>query len=602
MIPIGGDRQAVPLMPQLLPPKLASGGQVQALILGSNRRGVYVQIGQKTFQLNIASSLPKAKTLTLQGSGSSVANPASGLQVKIIAADDRPISRPVFADLAAIQKPTTPGASTIVQTSRLDVPAQPLNTSGQAVGATVILHLQTLSIEPTGGEAAANPSVPANSATLKAPDQALQLPTIAQQLPKSSPGSLHAPSPEASLRRDEASARGVIGDESVKTPPLSEEATKVSGGRPNLPMPQQIVSTSLSNSSASSISEPQLGDATSLQRRAAAELGQPTRVNLSSSKDFGSSVVSTSQNTRAPDIVNTMRPAPPIEPEVAISRELAGKAVVVDRTGAGKVILETEGQLFRIEKPLELPLGMTLQATLATGAPAFPSAGLPAASQDPLAPLTKLVELLNDIDRLGHQAHEPDQPSPARQLPQPDKHLASRFLNLLTNQSGDQRPDGQGQPREQVAMTVTQREQIQALAREVGSAASEPLADGWKSQALPLGSDQSQAVSLFYRDQHFDPEEESSDEDAEHSKTQRAVFDVTFSRLGRCQIDTLCQERRFDLLIRSERSLPPDDQQHIASLFASASEIAGLHGDIAFKVGSFFEPPRSPITLQDLRT
>jgi len=145
MIPIGGDRQAVLLKPQLLPPKLASGGQVQALVLGSNRRGLSVQIGQETFQLNVASSLANAKTLTLQGAGSSGASQDSGVQVKIVAADDRPLPRAVLAELATVQKPSPPAVSTIVQTTNwLDVPAQPLNADRQAVGATVTLRLQAL--------------------------------------------------------------------------------------------------------------------------------------------------------------------------------------------------------------------------------------------------------------------------------------------------------------------------------------------------------------------------------------------------------------------------------------------------------------------------
>ena len=606
MIPIGGERQAVLLTPQLLPPKLASGGQVQAVLLGSNRRGVSVQIGLETFQLNVASSLPNAKTLTLQGVGSSGASQDSGVQVKIVAADDRPLPRAVLAELAPVQKPSLPAVSTIVQANQFDVLAQPLNADRQAVGATVTLRLQAVPNESFAGESAVKPSMLNSGSVLNAPDQPLQMTTKVQQPAKAPPSPLQSSEPEASLHREETNAKRVVGDEGAKSHSVPERLAKVALGRPDIPLALSTASQPLASSSASPASETQLEDALALQRRTTGEPGPPTKVEPSLVKALTAPTASTNQDITiqgpAPDSKSMMRPAPLIEPQITASRDTLVSAVVVDRTSVGKVILEADGRLFRVEKPLDLPLGMTLQATLAAGVSALSFSVPPVGNQDQATPLTKLIGLLNDIDRAGQQGPEPDQPAPARQLPLPDKNLTSRFLNLLTNQDSDLRLDGLSLPSERASMTAMQKEQILSLVREVGSAASEPLADGWKSQTLPLGSDQSQAVSLFYRNQDLDPDEDTSDDDVEHSKTQRAVFDVTFSRLGRCQIDTLCQERRFDLLIRSERPLPQDDRQQIADLFASASEIAGLHGDIAFKVSSFFEPPRSPAVVQDLRT
>lgn len=605
MIPVGGDRPAALLTPQLLPSKLASGGQVQAFVLDSNRRGVSVQIGQETFQLNITSSLANAKTLTLQGAGSSATSQDTGVQVRIVATDDRPLSQAVLADLAPVQKPTPPAVSTIVQTNRLDVPAQPLNAKGQAVGATVTLRLQNLPIEAATGEPPAKPSVPASSHALQGPDQSPLMTTMAKQSTKSLPSPPHSSIPEGFLHQGEAGAKRVVGDEAAKLHLTPERPATVIGGRTNIPVAPPNASVPFTGSSASPISEPQLGDTVARPLRTTGEPGPLMKVEASTVKALTSPIASTNQDVTVrgsvPDNKSTMRSAPTMEPQIVANRDSLGIATVVDRTSIGKVVLEAEGQLFRVEKPLDLPLGMTLQATLAAGASALQSPLLPGVRQDPAPPLARLIELLNDIDRAGQQAAEPDQAPPARQLPLPDKNLASRLLNLLTNQDSDLRPDGQGQPSERVAMAA-HKEQIQSLVREAGSLASEPLAEGWKSQTLPLGSDQGQAVSLFYRDQDFDPDEDTASEDVEHGKTQRAVFDVTFTRLGRCQIDTLCQEHRFDLLIRSERPLPLDDRQQIIDLFASASEIAGLHGDIAFKVGSFFEPVRSSRAVQDLKT
>lgn len=275
--------------------------------------------------------------------------------------------------------------------------------------------------------------------------------------------------------------------------------------------------------------------------------------------------------------------------------------VVVGHSQGGKPILQAEGQLLRIEQTVDLPLGTALQAMLASGASAMARPLDPGAEQDPAAPLTKLIALLDAIDRAGRQPAEPDGPGLARRLPLPDKHLASRFLWLMAD-VGDHQAEGPlPASAEQRGTTAAQREQIQALVRDLGSAASEPLAEGWKSLTLPLGLDQAQAVTFYVRDPVLAADHEAAGEDSEQTEARRAVFDVAFSRLGRCQIDTLCQGRRFDLLMRSESALPEDDREAITSLFTSACEMSGMHGDIAFRIGSFFEAARAPMAAQDLK-
>lgn len=290
------------------------------------------------------------------------------------------------------------------------------------------------------------------------------------------------------------------------------------------------------------------------------------------------------------------------EPHVAPDRSQAVKATVVERTSAGKVVLEAAGQRMRIEQPIDLPLGTTLAATFTAMRPTSTAPLNPAPFDGSATPLTELIELLDDIDRAGRQPTDPDRPAPTRQLPMPDKHLAARFLGLL---AADGRPPPKGAeplPFEPRGAAAAHGDRIQTLVRDLGSMASETLAEGWKSLTLPIGTDQTQAVCFYYRDHDLDPDGEGGEELTDGREAQRAVFDVSFSRLGRCQIDALCQERRFDLLIRSERPLMQQDRQDIAGLLASACEIAGVSGEIGFRVGSFFEPERSSAGGKDLRT
>ncbi|MGI9416671.1 MAG: hypothetical protein ACR2RA_02410 [Geminicoccaceae bacterium] len=275
---------------------------------------------------------------------------------------------------------------------------------------------------------------------------------------------------------------------------------------------------------------------------------------------------------------------------------------MVDRTETGKVVLNVAGQRYRIEQPIDLPTGTPLQVIPASTMLA-PGGGNQGDFQNAGLQLARLVEILDDIDRAGRQAAEANQPNRVRQLPLPDRNLASKFLGLLSAGHGASSPAGRTHSSSgQAGLAMARRDQIETLVRELGAMASEPLEESWKSVTLPLGLDTAQAVSFFFRERDFDAEGGAAEGEADHSETQRAVFDISFSRLGRCQIDALCQEGRFDLLIRSEHLLSEGDRQEIATLFASACEIAGVTGEIGFKVGGFFEPARSSAAGKDLRT
>ena len=57
---------------------------------------------------------------------------------------------------------------------------------------------------------------------------------------------------------------------------------------------------------------------------------------------------------------------------------------------------------------------------------------------------------------------------------------------------------------------------------------------------------------------------------------RRAVFQLEFGELGRCQIDVLCQARRFDLVVRTEQLLPPRVRREFRELYLAARDVAGL--------------------------
>lgn len=559
MTSIGNSQQSLLAVTSSPAQTLSADQRLDAKVLGPTRHGVSVLVGRETLQLDVPSRLSDAGTLTLQGTGSSS---ASGQGVLVVARDGRSLSPPISATLASRRQASQLAASTIVQTGRIDVIAQPISPEGKASGAGIALQLRA--------------QLPESS--LKGPVAAPISSSAATASPSAGPTSISTSNGQAS--GGTAAAFTTSGKGRSESPTgtatsaiSSQGQTTLAAGRPadllaQLRAPPQTGTVSISPTGVG-------GE------------HMPSKANPASVLANYRSVAAT-QSTP-----NAQLPTSGIA-NAATDRDMPTTVTVVGRTNTGQAVIRAADQLLRIEQPLDLPLGTTLQAALIPGS-LTALAGDVGRFADPATPLAKLIELLDDIDRAGRQTAEPDLP---KQLPQPDKNLASRFLALMAGEGGaasqtEAPSSGQGG-----AGAV--RDQIQSLVRDLGGMASETLAEGWKSLTLPLGSDQAQAVCFFFKDHELDPDEGTSDDEPERLETQRAVFDVSFSQLGRCQVDALCQGQRFDLLVRSERPLSQEDREVISALFQSASEIAGMKGDVGFHLGNFFEPPRSSTVSKNL--
>ncbi|MGI9499772.1 MAG: hypothetical protein ACR2P3_07025 [Geminicoccaceae bacterium] len=589
---IGGYRHAVPPTVQQPLPTLAAGQKVQASVLGSTRHGVSVLIGQKTFQLDVPSRLANFGTLTLQGTALSS---SSGQKVQIVGLDERPLPQPIAANLTYRPETSSPSASTIVLKSRIEVGAQPISPEGKTVGPSVTLQLHAYPVEGSS-KAAGSVSTPVGGGTQATIPVVLpRPPTAAGQQAFGGPSTTRQSGVHAINDR-------LSGGEVIKPVRSGEGQTQKSGPMPAVaPTSARPPDIELDAIPRAISDVQQQGDLSARPQGMATSKpsidGEPMPIRAANASVSPIYRIGSGIGSAGPSNVSS-QPSPTVEPSSTLDRDNLIVVTVIGRTSTGKVVLKAADQLLRIEQPVDLPLGTMLQATLAVGASTLATAIDPGAFSDSKAPLAKLIELLDNIDRAGRRADELVQ---ARQLPAPDKYLASRFLSLLASEGRQPAQGRLSSSSEQSGVTIAQRDQIKSLLHDLGGMASESLAEGWKSLTLPLGSDQAQAVCFYFREYSFDPDDEASDGDAERKETQRAVFDVSFSQLGRCQIDALCQERRFDLLIRSEERLLHEDQEAIAALFLSACEIAGLNGEIGFKVEDFFEPPRSSIVAKDLQ-
>lgn len=604
MTAIGQDQPLVQSVKQTPDLQLKAGQRVNAIVLGMTRQGISVSIGQEVFQLAASSRFAEARTLILEGVGSPA---AAERQVRIVAQNDRPLLSIVVASLAVRPSSEPRAAGAVVQTGQLEVAVEPIDGAGRAIGPSASVRLQVVRSEveapstPGGlplirsrtiGETSGMPhgirgdsghgtalpgQVPSQPtpevARRGGPTGAPSVPTTTQEQPKLDKGvvaklpltpTASKQSPTVATKQSPTVATGLgVGE------PETKGALPQQNQSPKAPAHSHPVDATTSNSSTIPV-------AASHRAKLAERVAETSNIALPTS--------SASDRSTGED---------PNQPKTAF---------VIGRTPAGKVVLEADGRLLKIEETVDLPLGTTLQMTPSNSVLAEASWPSPSATETRATLLSRLVELLDDIDRAGRYEASSERQVSERLSPAPNRHLASRLLTLLHAETGMLLEASSRSNGRLSAASEAQRAQIQTMLRELGGTGSEPLADGWKSLSLPMGLDFAEQVTVFFRSQLLDPDDEGSDGKAEHAEIQRAVFDVSFSRLGRYQIDVLCQKGRFDLLIRSESSVSLHDQQEISALFRSACEIAGVGGDIDFKVGDFFEPARLSLDSKDVVT
>ena len=261
------------------------------------------------------------------------------------------------------------------------------------------------------------------------------------------------------------------------------------------------------------------------------------------------------------------------------------EAVVLPRDALGRTLLRAAGLTMWVDTPLDLPAGARLQLSL-PAAPARFGLALPEAG--PLEAVRTLAAWLRGQAGVAEPAH-----AGALRLPEPDATLASRLLRLvqlIVPRAGGadvRRPAepalAEGQPG---AARVT------AALAELGRVAGEPQHGGWRVLLLPLAFEGAPLLRLYLREDPADGNDGGTDHEADGSRAaRRAVFEVEFGALGRCQIDVLCQARRFDLLVRTEQPLPPDLRSDIRELYLAARDAAGLVGAARFRAGQLLALP-----------
>ena len=250
-------------------------------------------------------------------------------------------------------------------------------------------------------------------------------------------------------------------------------------------------------------------------------------------------------------------------------------------SSSGRLLLRAAGLTLRLEAPLDLPFGARLELLLPhdlKSPPPGPAA--PPAGDDPLR---RVIEALLRRHAAAEGEHG------ALRLPAADHALAARLLRWV-QALGASAPSAAAAPAEGSDPAGADGPLRGALG-ELGRLAREPQAGGWRVLLMPLGAEDPGPLKLYLRDLPLDPERAPRPGRDRRSATARAIFEVELSRLGRCQLDVLCQAVRFELVVRSERPLPAALEDDIRVLVQAASEVAGWAGKVEFRAAALLPLP-----------
>jgi hypothetical protein len=282
-----------------------------------------------------------------------------------------------------------------------------------------------------------------------------------------------------------------------------------------------------------------------------------------------------------------MSPAATAAPATLGAHAAQGHAlevIVLPRDALGRTLLRAAGVTLQLDTPVDLPAGARLQLTVPAGTTGAGAASLQAG---PLEAVRTLAAALREPAGMT----EPTYAGTLR-LPEPDATLAARLLRLvqlIAPSSADadarrpaERAGFEGQPG---AARIT------AALADLGRLAGEPQSGGWRVLLLPLGFEGAPLLRLYVREDSHQNGGGKEQHNERSGPARRAVFEVEFGVLGRCQIDALCQARRFDLLVRTEQPLPPHVRREIRELYGVARDAGGLVGTARFRAGELLVLP-----------
>jgi hypothetical protein len=273
---------------------------------------------------------------------------------------------------------------------------------------------------------------------------------------------------------------------------------------------------------------------------------------------------------------------------------------VLGYTRAGHPVIETPAGVIMLQQRARLPVGAQVALILDPVAPPMPAAtALPVTSpQQALLQLSSSWPSLDDlIAVLRGGSGGNDAPPPPPGVPQTGPRLAAGLANAIAAlRSGEVEKllgpllAGRKLPADKEEVVKRLREEFAQLS---SLAQDRPNVD-WRALFLPIYDERAglTQINLYYRRGGGNPNDPESKDGG-----TRFLVEVNFAALGAFQLDGLVRGKRFDLMIRSRRAVPPSERRALIGIFEDALALSGNTGGLEFRTVDRF--PVAP--LEELR-
>jgi len=266
------------------------------------------------------------------------------------------------------------------------------------------------------------------------------------------------------------------------------------------------------------------------------------------------------------------------------------QGVVLSNTHANTPVLQTPVGTLTLEVAAPLPPGSRIAFDIVSrGLPqpaaeaASPAAASPATLAHGWPALQEALQALQDT---------PAQPLAAglgpatNMVPQPGPRLASGLLFFLSALSAGDLGRWLGGQALQGLRHAGRDTLVQRLTQDFGQLGrmADAAPGDWRLLAMPIVNGQHVEQLRLWLRQHRDDDRRKSQRRGREAT--RFILEVELSDLGDLQLDGLVHVKRFDLMLRSRRSLPSDMRREITRIFEEANAIGGYSGSIGFQASA----------------
>jgi hypothetical protein len=256
-------------------------------------------------------------------------------------------------------------------------------------------------------------------------------------------------------------------------------------------------------------------------------------------------------------------------------------ATVAGRGTNGQLLLNVGNTALFVRQSSDLPAGSRLLLTIMP----------PKADEDftfslmPERGATALQHVMAALTQIDPQMA---QQLMQGRIPQPNASLPSTLLFLFTFLQQGNVPGWLGAGTASMLERAGKIELISKLVEDLqqaGGLARDGTVGEWRTWPIPIHDGQQFQILHMYVHQDNQRQQQPRENGRQAAPQTRFLINLNMTRLGPMQMDGLVQKKQLDMIIRSERPLPPALPDELRGLYIKTLEAVGLTGNINFQTG-----------------